>query len=312
MKRKTSFVLCSLLMTTLLFGCGEHEHQWEEATCTSPKTCTVCDIEKGDPLEHQWEKATCISPKTCTVCNESIGEPLDHDSSNVTCITDAPCIRCGEILSAPGHSFVDATCTNAKKCSTCGTTEGQPLGHTTTNGICSRCSYEIYEEISGKGDDVISNITTGTGIYRMHLTHSGRRNFAIWQYDANGGRELLVNEIGNYNGYVLLSGSAPYTLEITADGMWTYQIEKLSASNESSFMGKGDFVTPIISLESQTYQFTHNGKSNFAVWVYSENGRDLLVNEIGNYNGKRIINFSSDSNVFFEVTADGDWSITPQ
>lgn len=36
-----------------------------------------------------------------------------------------------------------ATCTAAKKCSPCGITEGNALGHTTTSGKCGRCGQEI-------------------------------------------------------------------------------------------------------------------------------------------------------------------------
>ena len=45
------------------------------------------------------------------------------------------------------HSFGDATCTQPATCS-CGETQGQALGHTTTNGTCARCGATI-----GGGND---------------------------------------------------------------------------------------------------------------------------------------------------------------
>jgi len=45
-------------------------HRWKDATCTSPKTCTVCGVTEGEMLAHGWEDATCTSPKTCKSYSE--------------------------------------------------------------------------------------------------------------------------------------------------------------------------------------------------------------------------------------------------
>ena len=34
-----------------------HIHDWVEATCTEPKTCSVCGATEGDPLGHNWAEA---------------------------------------------------------------------------------------------------------------------------------------------------------------------------------------------------------------------------------------------------------------
>ena len=38
-------------------GAKRHEHSWTEATCTMPKTCTVCGETEGEALGHQWSEA---------------------------------------------------------------------------------------------------------------------------------------------------------------------------------------------------------------------------------------------------------------
>ena len=81
-----------------------HEHEWQEATCTTPITCIKCDETQGEPLGHTWVDATCSSPQTCSVCGETSGHSLKHD-------------------------WLDATCTEPKTCSLCGETKGDPLGH---------------------------------------------------------------------------------------------------------------------------------------------------------------------------------------
>ncbi len=52
------------------------EHQWIEATCTEPKTCSLCGITEGEPLEHDFAPATVDSPKKCKVCGFEEGDAV--------------------------------------------------------------------------------------------------------------------------------------------------------------------------------------------------------------------------------------------
>jgi len=304
---------CDSPKTCKVCGITEGEalgHTWNEATCTSPKRCVTCGAVEGEALGHDWEDATCTLPKTCKTCGETEGEALGHNAPDLSCTTDGVCERCNEIISAPGHTFSDATCTEPAKCTVCGEISGEPLGHTSTTGVCSRCGLEVYETVNGRGDDVVSDIAVGDGVYRVHFTHSGRRNFIVKAYDASNSKDLLINEIGSYDGYVLLAGNSPYAFEIEADGSWSFTVERLDNIADTSFVGKGDYVTGIASISSGTWTFTHDGKSNFVVRIYTTKGRDLLVNEIGNYSGKKIVTIPTGSNAFFEINADGNWSIS--
>ena len=78
MKKKillTALVLCCVL---LLGGCA-CEHEWLEATCTTPNVCSLCEETEGVPLGHSWLAATCTAPKTCEICSETEGEALGHN-----------------------------------------------------------------------------------------------------------------------------------------------------------------------------------------------------------------------------------------
>ena len=48
--------------------CGEARevsaHNYENATCTAAKTCTVCGLTEGNALGHIFEAADCDTPKT--------------------------------------------------------------------------------------------------------------------------------------------------------------------------------------------------------------------------------------------------------
>lgn len=297
--------------------CGETEgkalgHTWEEATCTEAKTCSVCGKTEGEALGHTWEEATCTEPKTCSVCGKTDGEALGH-TGNATCEDDGVCSVCGQTIKALGHTWEEATCTEAKTCSVCGKTEGEALGHTTTNGICERCKEEIVtpQEFSGSGDDVVTGVNLGSsGIYRAHITHSGSRNFIVKSYSDSGSKNLMVNTIGDYDGYVLVLGSSPLSIEVQADGNWDISIEKCGTTTENSFSGNGDYVTDVFQATSGAWTFTYNGEHNFVVRAYTTSGSDLLVNTIGSYEGTQMLTVPAGSNVVLEIKADtsGTWT----
>lgn len=114
--KKINQTISVLLIIGMLFGFSSCacSHEWVDATCTAPKTCSLCGETEGEPLGHDFRDATCTTPKTCSVCGETEGDAL-------------------------GHDFRDATCTSPKTCSVCGATEGKALGHTYSKGYCIRC-----------------------------------------------------------------------------------------------------------------------------------------------------------------------------
>ena len=53
-------------------------HNWSAATCTMPKTCTMCGVTEGSTAAHIWMDATCTHPKVCTVCFQEVGQTAGH------------------------------------------------------------------------------------------------------------------------------------------------------------------------------------------------------------------------------------------
>ncbi|MCM1135447.1 MAG: hypothetical protein NC400_07705 [Clostridium sp.] len=93
-------IVTGMLAAALIFimtGCCL-SHDWQEATCTEPKTCSKCGETEGEALGHTWEEATCTEPKTCGVCKETEGEALGHNLSEATCWEAAVCSVCGETV----------------------------------------------------------------------------------------------------------------------------------------------------------------------------------------------------------------------
>lgn len=93
MKRTIALSAMLLALVLALTACG-CDHQWTDADCTTPRTCTQCQETEGNALGHSWAEAACTAPKTCQTCKVTEGEALGHDWQEAT--TEAPktCSRC--------------------------------------------------------------------------------------------------------------------------------------------------------------------------------------------------------------------------
>lgn len=68
----------------------ECNHNWQEANCTSPKTCTVCGKTEGSAIGHKWQDANYEHPKTCIICGATEGDPLPKPKVSVNITTPLP------------------------------------------------------------------------------------------------------------------------------------------------------------------------------------------------------------------------------
>jgi hypothetical protein len=103
-------------------------HNWKNASCVAPKTCSICGETEGEIGEHKWQEASCNYPKYCTRCGATEGT-YGHTWSEQTCTSPKTCTTCGKTESTASHTWVDATCTAPKTCSICGTTSGKVAEH---------------------------------------------------------------------------------------------------------------------------------------------------------------------------------------
>ena len=161
----------------------------------------------------------------------------------------------------------------------------------------------------GSGDYVATGLKVSNYAV-LTATHTGNSNFIVHTYDEDGRTIGLINEIGNYRGQVLIDESGIYEIEIIADGNWNITASGLSTTNSTIFSGTGDSVTPIFNTSNRVWEISHMGQSNFIVHEYDVyDDRDGLVNEIGNYSG--VVRSDLIGNCFFEILADGSWTIKP-
>ncbi len=131
--KKLSVLVISLLICILLFtGCG-CEHQWLDADCLAPKTCTLCGETEGEALSHQWLEASCTAPKTCQLCDVSEGQSLPHKWLEASCTAPKNCSECGltegEVKEHTYGAWSFGTDTMSRSCSECGKSETEPMDY---------------------------------------------------------------------------------------------------------------------------------------------------------------------------------------
>lgn len=102
--------------------------------------------------------------------------PTEHDHQWTVIVTQPTCEEngfttfsclCGESFIydetlATGHDWMQATCTEAKSCATCGATEGVAKGHNWKGATCSVCGYSNVDDFK---DPIAEEYEVGTLVF---------------------------------------------------------------------------------------------------------------------------------------------------
>ncbi len=171
------------------------------------------------------------------------------------------------------------------------------------------------QTFSGTGSEVVVLEPLGEGVFYATVTHDGPSNVALWSVDQNGQNiDLLVNEIGRYEGEVALNfGEDPAALRVEAGGAWTIDLVPLGEAprwdGEGTHEDRGDSILIVDGVADglTPVTLTHDGESNFAIWAWGESYPDLIVNDIGVYEGTTLL---PDGSLVLQVDADGTWTIS--
>jgi hypothetical protein len=172
------------------------------------------------------------------------------------------------------------------------------------------------------------------GLVVVKARHAGNANFSLSLILPKPGIDLrqeyeegigMINAVGQYNGGAAAQITKPgtYVLDLYASGSYQITVEQPTpdtamAVEERQFFGKGQQVTPVLAMPfgTRTITFTHDGTSNFQVWLYDLNGASVggdlfgrLVNVIGPYNGSITLEIVVDGPHLFHINADGNWTM---
>lgn len=107
------------------------------------------------------------------------------DTGSTEQSTDTPNTTTKPSTPAHTHSYSGATCTAPAKCS-CGETEGEALGHSFNNGVCSRCGFVKFETLKFSGSNqgiVAENINLPEGQYRVLISFEGTDAYMVEKHD---------------------------------------------------------------------------------------------------------------------------------
>lgn len=66
------------LNITFALGYCTGEHEWQDATCETPKTCSTCGKTEGDPLGHDWNAESVCQREGCGASNKITEINLSH------------------------------------------------------------------------------------------------------------------------------------------------------------------------------------------------------------------------------------------
>ncbi len=126
-----------------------HTHSFAAATCTAPKTCTVCNATEGSALGHTFTAATCTTPKTCSVCKATEGDVAAHSYALGKCsVCGAGDPAAASLLSAGSYGTYEALFIEGK--------EGQLIRYTVAYNGSSSVAYSLvqYEEVSAAESEI--------------------------------------------------------------------------------------------------------------------------------------------------------------
>ena len=241
MKRKLFYGLMLISMGTMLTGC-HMKHDWADATCTEPRTCTVGGETEGEALGHQWVDATCKEVKHCSVCGETEGEPLEHNLTEATYWEAAVCTVCNEVVGEPLPTFVDEN----------GLEFSQGTSYTVQGYNCNSDNLSNYEFIDV--DVSITGITIEDGEEGYQtVTISRTATGYIWE-DSTGNNRLYIN-IPDFQIFDIYSGEAlPRESTIWGD---------MSTENYTELEWKG---------ETYTIGYIEGSNWTQGEWTYSNDG----------------------------------------
>ena len=308
--------LIAILCVTLVFfaGCdlipesttkAPCEHDWADATCTDPKTCSLCNATEGEALGHT-EETVAGTPATCTESGMSDGKK---------------CTVCGEItleqtvIEALGHTEetvpgVAATCTEAgmtdgKKCSVCGVTTVEQtvigaFGHKpeADDGDITtpvKCANEGCDEILVAAKEAIT-LTIPT--FENGEVIADKKNYAIGDTV-----KLTVNPGWGYGQKLYINGE-PLILDWN-NNIYSFVAEKDSYVISGSFepvldMAAGDVTRWDFINQAHGLITTYYPNNNDA-WWFQING-DYKAFSINAKNYREVANS-------YENGPDGGWRI---
>ena len=254
-------------------GCGETRevsaHNWEDATCTAPKTCKSCGLTEGEKLTHTFNDATCILPKTCKDCGETEGEALGHtpEADDGDCLTEVKCGVCGAVTTPAKSEHIagddDGDCTTPVTCVACDKVFVEAKTHRQDSELKYDATHHWYE---CQND--------GCAVHLENVNHDENDNGACSHCGlidaANMSPELLNSLVTDR----LTAGKTDIVVHMSAEpkaAMFT-AIRRAICDTDGVADGSIDLTLVGVTVIPTHYNFGSDGSVIFGLLENDENG----------------------------------------
>lgn len=312
MKRNMLFL--SLTLAALLVGCGKpdvppvdvalpatyDEAVTPETDATTVRTEAVTEATTTQPVttEAPTETTTTGStvatlplPTTAPAVTPPNGDVSICSHNYQPGIYQAPsceqagyqnyrCTKCSDVqqqISLPlGHSYSDATCTAAKICGLCSKTEGSALGHSFSNGHCSRC---------GEKDPSIRTIT----IQVKDNKNAPVDGVTVAMYIADQLHSTCISTGGKVT-FTVRNHSGSYTLALTGIPAG-YKAQKSSYTYRSDSGAIVLDIVPVVSPEDHSKAAYKVGSTMGDFTVTDVDGKTYQLSQLLQQKKLVILNF---------------------
>jgi hypothetical protein len=251
----------------------EHSHSFQDATCTTPKTCTSCGAVEGEPLGHDYSARTTVYPTctkkgiktfTCKGCGDSYTEDIpalghNFDAGKVTkkatCkstgVKTYTCEDCGDIktetIAKSKTHLYDNDCDTT--CNRCSKTRTVTHDYKTTT---TKATFSKNGKIVKKCGDCGKVASTTTILYVKTV------NLSYTSYTYNGKVKTPAVTVKNSAGKVLTKNT-DYTVTYSKDRtkVGTY---KVTVQLKGKYSGTKTLTFKIVPAKTTVSKLTAGSK----------------------------------------------------
>ncbi len=268
-------------------------------TCTEPgltegSHCSRCDEatvaqEVVEALGHNWLDATCEAPKTCSGCGLTEGEALGHDIRNYkykapTCLEEGyeayeDCTRCDYItkvlIPALGHNFVNNACQN------CGIFDPESIDYSGRYYIATIRPDENYTYMTSNLGTASTNryqgADSGLSVLPKSICESVKAAEYVFVFIKNDdGTYKIYAESVNGNNYIGWTSGNSGTLVAKEDAL-ALSVDRLADGTFNIYFIDSDGYTRYLSLNNQS-------ANTYYAFYTSNQKRDLSLIPVGEHN----------------------------
>ena len=182
--------------------------------------------------------------------------------------------------------------------------------------VINKAAADSYE-YEGDGNTVISGLSMPPVPYEVHAVSRDEDGyFGLIYSNTAGGRKVLVNRAGAYDGSVALgTGGDGMSLEVLATGRWKITVTPVLTVTIPTQSGTGDIVSGLFPGDNKrhsVYCANWADKGNFIVWLCdaADQSKKLLANGAGTYgNSKGNVYLDASHLYYLSVESRGDWLV---